>query len=188
MGKKPEEEIEEKLRELELAMNEEKQSSVPAALQKSSSLSQGSSSASTISTTMSKEQEASAMQADLHMLGGITALAVGLLILFQHLHVNFMPPPAWWGGGGSGTGMLVLLLIVGIGFFFYDYKNKIGWLMIVVSLAALVFTLFAGLNIFMGGMTLLTFIIIFIPFAFGGALVAKGLKMHSQIREQSGSK
>ncbi len=187
MSKKSEEEIEQKLRALEAAMKEEESSKVPSTAHKSTELSQHSVTVS--SAPLSKEQEGTAMKADLHLLGGFTSLLVGLLVLFSNLQVS----TGWgWGlgslfsgGGGNGTGLLVLMVIVGMGFFFYDYKNKIGWFLIIIGLAALLLSLFATMQIHLYSMNLLSFLFIFIPIAIGGGLLAKGMKMHGQIQDQS---
>lgn len=190
MSKKPEEEIEDKLRELEAVMKESTGSNVPAAIDKSTGLA---------STTLhispgklSKEDEASAAKADWNLLGGSALLLVGLFVLLSHLTVS--TAPMWGGfgafggfGGGGATGVLVLLLLVGLGFFFYDYKNKIGWMLVICSLVALIFSLFASMHLILAPMSLLSLLFLFLPLVMGGGLLAKGIKMHGQISDRHDS-
>lgn len=191
MGKKPEDQIEEKLRELEFAIKEEQEvSKLPAAANKSSGLSgQEGGSKSKSSHLLSKEEnEAAAVKADLHLLGGFTSVLVGILVLFSNLRVTTgwaFPGLGFLGGGGS-QGFLILLLIVGIGFFFYDYKNKVGWMLIIGSVAALIFGIFSSLHLYFASMSLLGFLIMFLPLAIGGALVAKGMGLHKKIEGKEG--
>lgn len=187
MGKKPEDQIEEKLRELELAMKEEQEkSNLPAADSKTSSLAEASRAP---AQKLSKADEPEAVKADLHMLGGFATILLGVLILFSNLRVTMgwgIPGLAWLGGAGGSQGFFVLLLIVGVGFFFYDYKNKAGWLLITGSVIALIFGIFSSLHMYFSSMSLLGFIFMFIPIALGSAFVAKGLKMHKEIEDKKG--
>ncbi len=190
MSKKPEDQIEERLRQLELSMKEENGAGLPAKSEKSSELSkssgQTSSSITSSKKSTSKEDDDLAVKGDLHLFGGFAALAVGLLILFSNIRVT-----SGWGfgafsffGGSGGQGFLLMLLIVGIGFFFYDYKNKIGWVLTGGSLLALIYGFFASLHVGIMSMNLLGFLFMFIPLAFGGALVARGIKIHSRIENK----
>jgi hypothetical protein len=111
------------------------------------------------------------------LLGGLTALALGLFILFSHVQVSMGWPMFMWGGNGSGY--LVLVLLVGIGFFLYDYKNKVGWLLTAGSIAAIIFNLFASMHLILPPMSLLGLITVMLPLVIGGALIARGLKMQS---------
>lgn len=190
MSKTPEDKIEEKLRQLEIKMAEESANTLPAQVEKSTALRSGSGAKGTqpAGTTdvikLSKDQEKLALKADLHMLGGFAALLAGILIFFNHLVVRSPFSFFNFGGGGGGQGILLLLLLVGMGFFFYDYKNKVGWLLIVGSLAAIVFGIFATLQIYFPSMSMLGLLTMFIPIAFGAALLARGMKMHSQIEKK----
>lgn len=185
MGKKPEDQIEDKLRELELAMKEEQDSTkLPADLAKSSSLS---AQAKNQELKPDSQSEALSVKADLHMLGGFTAILLGILIVFSNLRVTMgwgIPGLPWFGGSAGSQGIFVLLLIVGMGFFFYDYKNKVGWLIVIGSIAALVFGIFSSLHMYFASMSLLGFIFMFIPIAAGCALLARGMKMHKEIEEK----
>lgn len=182
MSKKPEEEIEEKLRELELAMNESTDASLPATIDKSARL--ATSSAHTSLAKLNKAEEARSIKADMYLLAGFTALLLGIFLLFSHLTVHAGASPFWPGfGAGNGCGVLILLLLVGLGFFFYDYKNKIAWILIIGSLAALVFFVFSSMQLFLAPMSLLGFVFLFLPWVIGGALLAKGIKMQSLIRD-----
>lgn len=184
MTKKHDEQIEEKLRELEVSMKEATSSNVPASIQKSTGLSARTThiSAGKDAGKDRQEPEGGAVKADLHLLGGTALLLVGVFVLFSHLTVTTAQSMFWGGfGGATGTGGLILLLLVGLGFFFYDYKNKIGWLLVACSLAAIVFSLFATMRIILMPMDLLSLIFLFLPLVIGSALLAKGIMIHSRI-------
>lgn len=179
MGKKPEEEIEAKLRELEASMKEPPKN--PKIVEGKSTDLAGLSSHSS-SVQLNKTNEGASLKGDLHLLGGFTALALGLFILFSHVQVSMGWSLFNWGGNGGGY--LVLLLLVGIGFFLYDFKNKFGWLLIAGSVAAIIFNLFAGMHLLLPPMSLLGLITIMLPLLIGGALIARGVKMQSGTQEQ----
>jgi hypothetical protein len=185
MGKKHEEEIEQKLHELEVSLKEATSSNVPAKVEKSTGLS-------AISERLAEgkvegRQEGSTMVADLNLLGGSALMIVGLFVLLSNLTVMPGMLNLWGFGGNNGTGGLILLLLVGMGFFFYDYKSKIGWLLVICSLAALIYSVFATMHIMFAPMSLLSLILVFLPLVIGGGLLARGVKMHGQIREKRNS-
>ena len=65
------------------------------------------------------------------------------------------------------TGMVFIPMIIGIMVIFYDYKKVWGWLLAVISFAAMVFGVIASVKITMVPMTSFDGIVIFI-LAFGG--------------------
>ena len=180
MSKKHEEEIEEKLRELEISMKESTASNVPSRLEKSTDLAKHTTHIAPVDSR--KEDDTSTVTADFMLLGGFALLLLGVFILFSHLTVTTGLAGLWnFGGGNNGSGFLILLLLVGMGFFFYDYKNKVGWLLVVCSLAALIFSMFATMHVVLMPMSLLSLIFLFLPWVLGGGLLAKGIKRHNQV-------
>jgi hypothetical protein len=182
MGKKHEEEIEQKLRELEISMKEATNANLPAAIGKSKELSRK-----TSQPTSRAQEEAGPLTADLHLLGGCALMIVGLFVLFSHMTV-MSGQPMMWGlggmGGSTGTGALILTLLVGLGFFFYDYKNKIGWLLVACSLAALIFSILATMRLVLLPMDLLSLLFMFLPLIIGSAFLAKGVVIHNKVNAQ----
>lgn len=184
MGKKPEEEVEARLRELEASMKEGSNmpTIVPGKTTELPALSSQSP-----STRLSKSTEATVMKGDLHLLGGFVALALGIFFLFSHVQVSM-----GWNriifGGSDGGGILILLLVIGIGVFLYDYKNKFGWLLIGASVAGIIIVLFAGMHPYLAPMSFLEIMTAMLPLALGGALIARGVKINSCNQDQNSAK
>ncbi len=178
MSNNSEEEIKEKLRLLEAEMKEGLQNNLPAKQEKSQNLS------STSTNLHLQVHEGSASKADMHLLGGATGMLIGIVAIFANLEVSSWGFPALMAGGG-GNGILLLMLIVGFGFFIYDYKNKIAWLLMLVGLATLLLSLFANLHVHFAAMNMFSFLLIVLPLAIGGGLIAKGMKMHNQIQSNN---
>lgn len=182
MSKSPEDKIEEKLRQLEISMKEESSTSqLPASSQKGKTLS------SNVKQPLGPIQEAEAAKADMTLLKGFGAIIIGVLILFSNLRVS-----SWsWGGfgpflgAGSGQGLFLLLFLIGFGFLFYDFKNKLGWGLMVAGLGGIVFTVIMNLHIYLNSMGFFSLLLIVLPIAIGGGLVAKGMKRHKEIEDSS---
>ena len=179
MSKSPEDKIEEKLRQLELSMKEESSSNLPASGQKGKNLSPG------YKKPLSPMQESEASKADMTVLKGFGAVLVGILILFSNLRVS----SGWFGwgfmGAGSGQGLFLLLFLIGFGFLFYDFKNKLGWGLMAGGLCGIVFTVIVNLHIYLNSMSFFSLLLIVLPLAIGGGLIAKGMKRHKEIEEDS---
>ncbi|MBX9688185.1 MAG: hypothetical protein K2X27_15865 [Candidatus Obscuribacterales bacterium] len=185
MSRKNEDEIENRLKELEIAMKaEEKASNLPALPDESRVLGKQEKSSPQI---LGSAQDKANLKSDLYLLSGFTSLTLGILVLFSHLRVSSWSVFNWFGAANT-NGYLVLSLLVGMGFFFYDYKNKVGWLILVSSLAALIFSLFSRLNIYFPQMSLLGMLLLFVPLALGAGLIARALKMQKSFAEEETEK
>lgn len=180
MSKSPEDKIEEKLRQLEISMKEESSTSqLPASSHKGKSLS------ASVKQPLGPIQEAEAAKADMTLLKGFGAIIIGVLILFSNLRVSsgglFGPLLS----AGSGQGLFLLLFLIGFGFLFYDFKNKLGWGLMVAGLGGIVFTVIMNLHIYLNSMGFFSLLLIVLPIAIGGGLVAKGMKRHKEIEDSS---
>lgn len=155
-----EEEIKEKLAELELSLKEEpeqqQQLIVPP---KSTQL------------TVNEEQTKS----DLYMIAGFGLILTGVFMVLQHVQIG-TGMMSWFGLGGQGFGLILIPLVLGIGFLLYDYKNRFGWLMTAASLALVIFAILSQLVMWFPHMSLLGLVLMLLPFAAGGACIAKGAK------------
>ena len=106
--------------------------------------------------------------------GGMALIFVGLVMVFQHVKVS-SGLLAMLGMGSGGFALLFLPLMVGIGMMFYNPKGKWGWIMTSLSCVFLILSFLATLSVQFPALTMLQMIIMFLPFAIGGALLVKGL-------------
>jgi hypothetical protein len=121
MGKRPEDEIQKKLVELELSIkDEDAKRQLPA----------GPSGGGTeLSTAKPADVDAaeSSMKRDLYHWGGWACIAFGIFTFFSNIHVSTVGQGFFWGTPNSGAmGFLVLPLLVGLGILFYNYKSRLG--------------------------------------------------------------
>lgn len=178
MGKKKEQdEIQLKLKELEETLKEEA-SSLPSAKQKGS----GMSAFDKLSNSGSKNDE-SGLSAEFNLLGGGALCLLGIVAVMSHIHVS----SGWgWGAGAGEGGLTVLGVIVGLGMIFYNYKNKFGWLILAGTVAGSILLVLSRLRLMMDPMNLIGLIFIFLPFALGAAMIAKGLIGQKKAKEEGG--
>lgn len=171
---KAEDEIHKKLAALEKSLKESEESAPKDAIAKKSS--------STKLVTADDEKES--LNSDLQVLGGVGLLVVGALMVLHHIQIGtgFMHI---MGFGGGGAGFIILAVIVGIGIMFYDYKNKLGWLLAGGGMAVLLFVLLSQLTMYFAHISLLGFILMFLPLAIGGALLAKGMKVRNRLENKA---
>jgi hypothetical protein len=162
MPKKPEEEIQLKLAQLEASIGDTA-SQPPAAPVKKTDV------------AVVRTQKEEAEKSDFQLIVGFCLMALGMLLFFNHVHIgsSFM---GMFGLGGTGTALIIIPLMIGIGMLFFDYKNRLAWGVTAACLAVLIFSVLSSLVITFPGMTLLSLVIMLVPFSLGGAFVAKGLK------------
>lgn len=182
MARKPEDEIELKLKQLEANLKEEDNASLPAAKKNSSDLS--------AFEKLSKKANDPAgdgesnSSADMNFLGGAISMIVGFVAVFSHIHVYSRF--SFWGSGGSGEGGLAILgIVIGLGMVFYNYKNFVGWLVLFGTLAATILLVLSRLSLSFDPMNLFGLIFTFLPFALGGALIAKGFAAQNKAKDKS---
>jgi hypothetical protein len=167
---KKDEEIQKKLEELETTILRETPTTkpnMPAIPDRTTGLSTG-------SHAVSTKEEATTVKSDLCYFGGIGLIMLGLFMMFQHIRVgtgffNML------GMGGGGFGLLLIPLMIGLGWLFYDSKNKIAWLLTAGSCALIVLSVIASLVMVFPMLSLTQMIIMLLPFAIGGGLLLKGI-------------
>lgn len=157
-----EEEIKKKLLELETSVLKEAPSQL------------ASDAKSTVLKTPGSEKPSTTVKSDLCYFGGIGLIGVGLLMLFQHVTVGsgFF---GMLGLGAGGFGLLLIPLMVGIGWMFYDSKSRAGWMITAASCALIFFAILSSLRMNFPNLSLLSMVFMLLPFAFGGALLLKGM-------------
>jgi hypothetical protein len=167
-----EEEIKRKLLELETSVLKE---TTPTLItdQKTGSL-RTTSSGSTVDTKSTGAP--TTVKSDLCYFGGLGLIGIGILMLFQYIQVgNGVMAMFGLGGGGGGFGLLLVPLLVGIGWMFYDSKNRAGWYITGLSCAVIFFAMLSSIRIMLPSLSLLSMVMMLSPFAIGGALLIKGL-------------
>ena len=162
MGKK-DDEIERKLKELESSVIKEKISS-----ETENQLSAPK------KTTQLQVVQGSDVKSDLCYFAGLGLIFVGLMMLFQHVRVG-TGLFAMLGMGSQGFGILLIPLMVGIGWIIYDSRNKWAWALTSLTCAVICFSILTSLVLSFPSLSLLSLILMLLPFAAGGALLLKGV-------------
>ncbi len=123
--------------------------------------------------------------------GGMTFwLGVTMMIGGFYLLLNSIVIRASWGFGhslysfggfGITSGMIMIPFLIGVGFVFYDSRNKLGWVLAIGSLLALIFGVIASVNFSFRHMSVFDLAVILV-LAFGGiGLTLKSLSpLHSR--------
>ena len=110
--------------------------------------------------------------------GGTLLFPLGIVMMCGgfYLLLNSIVIRANWGlghslysfGGFSVTsGMIMIPFLFGVGLVFYDSRNKIGWVLAIGSLVALIFGVLASVNFSFARMSAFDLIVILV-LAFGG--------------------
>jgi len=167
---KKDEEIQRKLAELETTILKETPTTrpnMPAVPEKSTSATTGTHALSTVSETPSVKN-------DLCYFSGIGLIFLGLFMMFQHIRVGsgFM---SMLGMGNGGFGLLLVPLMLGLGWLFYDSKNRIAWALTAGSCGLIILAVLSSLIMVFPMLTMMQMIMMLLPFAIGGALLLKGI-------------
>ena len=119
---------------------------------------------------------------------GILMMAGGFYLLLSSITVhggfNLGYSLYHWNAMGSQmsltSGMVLVPFMFGIGLIFYNGKSIVGWLLAVLSLAALVFGVIASIRMSMRTMSAFDLLVILVLFVGGIGLVLRSLKDHSR--------
>lgn len=124
------------------------------------------------------------IKSDLYLFSGLISIALGVLLLFQHVRISTGFFAGLGMGGGGGFGLLMIPLLVGIGWIMYDAKSKTGWAILAIACAVIFFSILSGLIMTFPSTTLLGLILMLLPFALGGTLLLKGVGGPKGVREK----
>jgi hypothetical protein len=174
MGKRPEDEIQQKLVELELSIKEdEAKRSVPA--QRAAKSTELVTNSTTITPT---SDDPAKMDADLFMLGGWGLVGVSVFLFLSHMTIGTAFSWTYFGGG---TGLLIVPLLVGIGMLFYNYKSRLAQYVTAGSFLALMAMMLMTMTIRFPFISTVEFVIMGLPLCIGGALLAKGHRKRAEL-------
>lgn len=126
-----------------------------------------------------------------HFLIGFIMMCAGTYMLFQAINVSstFGMRTGIYSYKILGemrtlnTGMILIPFMLGIGIIFYNFKNLIGWLLVVGSLSAIIFGVIASLNIHMRTMTLFELVTILVLCLGGLGLFLRSFKSFSKLNQ-----
>jgi len=113
-------------------------------------------------------------RSDGYYFGGVGLLVLGLFLVFTHVRVGngFL---AMMMGGGSGLVFFLLPLLIGISMMVYNGHSKWGRIITALSCVMLLMAILFTLTFSFPSLTLMQTIMMFLPFAIGGAFVVKGM-------------
>ncbi len=158
-SKKPNKSVEDKLAELELGIDSQAHHDLPAPVS---------------SQDLMKTASSEPLKNDLYYFGGIALMLLSVLIFFQHVHLGTGIMQAF-GMGGGGLGLLLIPLLAGIGLIIYNKENKIGYAVVSVTCALVLFAVLSSLVMTFPSVSLLGIIIMLAPLTIGAAFFVKGM-------------
>jgi hypothetical protein len=174
MGKRPEDEIQQKLVELELSIKEdEAKRNVPA--QRAANSTELVTSDTSITPTTNDPAK---MDADLYTLGGWGLVGVSAFMFLSHMIIRTAGYASFF---GNGSGLLMVPVLVGVGLMFYNYKSRVAQLLTVGSFLALMLTMLMTMTITFPPISTVEFVIMGLPLCIGGALLAKGHRKRGEL-------
>jgi hypothetical protein len=176
MAKKRDDDIEQKLEKLELAIQDELREEELSRQEERRDVAKAEKD--DVATTDGE------LAADLYCIGGLVALAVGMLMVFSHMRIG-TGALAWFGWGSAGGGFVFLPLLVGIGMIFYNSKWRAGYIVCGVGVALIMFTILSQLVITFPFVSAISFILMFLPLAAGIGLMLKGVGMRKQLKKDN---
>lgn len=123
----------------------------------------------------SKVTSSPGSKSDLQYFGGMGLVMIGLFMLLQHVQVTNRVWSFGFLNPSNSMGILLVPLLIGIGWVFYNSKSVWGWLLTVLSLVLMLFTIITGLYFYFPVLSLLQSIIMLSPIAIGLAFMLKGM-------------
>jgi hypothetical protein len=121
------------------------------------------------------------LNAELLQMGGYVSLTAGVLILLSHIRVL----PVYPSFLGANPGLLMIPLLVGIGMLIYNYKSRVAQITAGASFLALIFGVITSFTLGFYGTSLLEMIILTLPVVFGVVLLAKANVKRREAKEST---
>jgi ribonucleotide monophosphatase NagD (HAD superfamily) len=121
------------------------------------------------------------LNAELLQMGGYVSLTAGFLILLSHIRVL----PVYPSFLGANPGLLMIPLLVGIGMLIYNYKSRVAQITAGASFLALIFGVITSFTLGFYGTSLLEMIILTLPVVFGVVLLAKANVKRREAKEST---
>lgn len=190
MGRRTEDEIQQKLVELELAMQKEQvQKATEEVKAQATAATQAAHSATdnalqhveaALKDNPLAKRDENELSVDLYKYGGFAALGIGLFMLLSHIQV--WTPWSMFAGFG---GLVILPLLAGIGMLVYNYKSRTAQLVTIGSLGLIIFSIISRMTIGFYSLSLLDLILLALPICGGLALLAKANERKRQLGEQT---
>ncbi len=183
MAKRNEDEIQQKLVELEVAMNHEqgvKKAEKPKLVTPKTP--EDLKYLAILDPAKAEElakQEEKGLNIDLYHFGGMASIIVGLFMVLSHIHVGMA-----YGMFNGGMGLMLLPLFGGIGWLIYNYKSRPAQLLTVSSLGLVLFTVISRMTLGFWTLSLLDLILLALPICAGVAFMAKANVQRRELQEQ----
>jgi hypothetical protein len=105
-------------------------------------------------------------------------LGCGMAIVGGYLLLNQITvrSGSWRVGGYNATGLTFIPFLIGVGLLFANGSSKLGWLLTIGSLLALIAGVLANLNVYFAATSLWNTLLMFVLLAGGIGLVARSLR------------
>jgi hypothetical protein len=185
MGNNPEQEIQRKLIELELAMSEEEIKHPPAVRSKQKRKNQlvetsepaeenSSLVAADDSVNVVQSYEEKAMGADLCTFGGLGLTALTIIWLCTHVHVHSGIGFSILGAHRMHIGIFLIPIFIGVSMLFYNFRSRIAQFVTAGSIGLLLFMVLMQLQMYFAPLSLLELVLMILPLCAGISLLLKG--------------
>lgn len=105
---------------------------------------------------------------------GLALAGIGVYLLFDRVTVH----TSFWrfGSGGSAFGVTLLPLLIGIAVLFFNGKSKLGWVLTIAGLGAIVVGVVSNMDIYFQNTSLVVTLIMLGLIAAGLGLIVRSLR------------
>jgi len=110
---------------------------------------------------------------------GVCMAGLGGYQILSNIRVTSHYSFSWFGyGGGSSSGPLMGVFFLGLFFVFFNGKSSLGWILVLFSISAMIYSVIANLQLYWSSQNLLITLAMFGLLAGGMGMVAKSLTAH----------
>ena len=105
---------------------------------------------------------------------GLVLAGIGIYLLFDRVTVH----TSFWrfGSGGSAFGVTLIPLLIGIAVLFFNGKSKLGWVLAIAGLGAIVVGVVSNMDIYFQNTSLMVTLIMLGLIAAGLGLIVRSLR------------